>query len=105
MLKLLLVRRREHFADLFAAFYVGQVFLDKLYAINPNAKKISLIHPSTEQLLGTIQSFPDGDKFEEMEMYQAALKSLGPRTLQSRYTVPPLEAAFDDIRPYAISNE
>jgi len=39
VLKLLLVRRREHFADLFAAFYVGQVFIDKLYAINPNAEK------------------------------------------------------------------
>lgn len=104
VLELLLVHRREHFADLFAACYVGPVIIDTLYAINPNAE-ISLTHPSTEKRLGTIQSFLDGDKFEEMEMYQAALKSLGLPTLQSRYTVPPLEAAFDDIRPYAISND
>jgi len=100
----MLVHRREHFADLFAACYVGPVIIDTLYAINPNAE-ISLTHPSTEKRLDTIQAFLDGDEFDELEMYQGALNSLGLPTLQQRYTMPSLETAFDDIRPYVISND
>ncbi len=103
MLEHILSHRREHFADLFAACYVGPAIVDTLYAINPNAE-ISLSHPSTAKRMGIVQAFLDGDEIGALGMFQDALKSLGLPPLQPRYRVPSIDDAFDDIRPYAISD-
>lgn len=103
VLDVILAHRREHFADLFAACYVGPAIIDTLYAINPNAE-ISLSHPSTSKRIDTVQSFLEDGEFDELTMYQDALNSLGLPPLYARYAIPPIETAYDDIRPYPISS-
>lgn len=93
--------RREHFADLFAACYVGSAIVDSIDAINPRADH-STTHPATEVRIEVIRSFLAGEDFDELEMFQGALQKLGLPPLRKRYAVPAIEKAFDDIRPYRI---
>lgn len=102
--EVILAHRREHFADLFAACYVGQVIVDTLYAINPTAGP-SLSHPATEQRIDALRAFLAGDRFDELTMFQDALKQLGLPILELRYDLPSVQGAFDDIRPYPIRSD
>jgi len=95
--------RREHFADLFAACYVGPAIIDTLYAINPKAD-ISLSHPSTAKRIGIVQAFLNGEEIGALDMFQDALRNLGLPALETRYQIPSIDAAFDDIRPHVISS-
>lgn len=96
--ELVQVYRREHFADLFAACYVGYAISNSLEAINPRAER-SLTHPSTAERLDLIRGFLDEEESDDILMYQSALKKLGLPQLQKRYKVPSIDSAFDDIRP------
>lgn len=91
--------RREHFADLFAACYVGSAIVDSIDAINPLAED-SPTHPATATRIEVIRGFLNGEDFEELEMFQGALAKLGLPPLKKRYSVPAIESAYDDIRPY-----
>lgn len=95
--------RREHFADLFAACYVGSAIVDSIDAINPLAGH-SPTHPATKTRIDVIRGFLEGEEFDELAMYQDALKKLGMPLLQKRYSVPAIEDAFDDIRPHNLTN-
>jgi hypothetical protein len=95
--------RREHFADLFAACYVGSAIVDSIHAINPHADH-SNTHPATATRIEVIRSFLAGEDFDELSMYQGALQKLGLPRLEQRYAVPAIETAFDDIRPYTVSD-
>lgn len=101
MQEYILTHRREHFADLFAACYVGPAIVDTLYAINPNAD-ITFSHPSTAKRIGIVEAFLEGNEIEALDMFQGALQSLGLPQLMPRYAIPSIEASFDDIRPYKI---
>ena len=93
--------RREHFADLFAACYVGSAIADSLDAVNPDAG-MTLTHPPTQQRIDLIRSFLAGETSQELEFYQDALKRRGLPELKCRFDVPPIEPAFDDIRPHVL---
>ena len=97
--ELVQVYRREHFADLFAACYVGYAISDSLEAINPRAER-SLTHPSTAERLDLIRGFLNNEETDDVLMFQSALKKLGLPQLQKRYKIPSIDSAFDDIRPY-----
>lgn len=93
--------RREHFADLFAACYVGSAIGDSLHALNPDAS-LSETHPPTPHRLELIRSFLAGEASDEMAMYQDALGRRGLPALGRRFDIPDIEAAFDDIRPHVL---
>ena len=95
--------RREHFADLFAACYVGSAIVDSIHAINPLADH-STSHPATTTRIEVIRSFLAGENFEELDMFQGALAKLGLPRLEKRFLIPSIEPAFDDIRPYELTN-
>jgi hypothetical protein len=95
--------RREHFADLFAACYVGSAIGDGLNALNPNAD-ISLTHPRTADRLELIRSFLAGESCDELTMYQDALSRRGMPSLARRFEAPDITSAFDDIRPHVLGN-
>lgn len=103
VLELIQNHRREHFADLFAACYIGSGIIDSLHAINPLAE-LSPTHPATKTRIEVIQGFLAGEQFDELTMYQDALNKLGMPTLEKRYSVPTIEPSFDDIRPHALED-
>lgn len=96
--------RREHFADLFAACYVGSAIGDSLHAISPQGP-MSLTHPSTEQRLDVIRSFVAGEDVDVLAMFQDALARRGFPALVRRFEIPNIEPAFDDIRPHVLTGE
>lgn len=99
--ELVQIYRREHFADLFAACYVGSAIVDSLDAINPLAEH-GPTHPATKTRIEVIRSFLAGEEFDELTMYQNALKKLGMPPLEKRYAIPSIENSFDDIRPHTL---
>lgn len=93
--------RREHFADLFAACYVGSAIVDSLDATNPLAPR-TFTHPPTAERIDFINGFLKGESLEDINMFQDALLKLGLPPLQQRFKVPSIESAFDDIRPHVL---
>lgn len=93
--------RREHFADLFAACYVGSAIGDSLNALNPGAD-ISLTHPRTSDRLELIRSFLADEPTPELSFYQDALARRGMPALARRFDPPDIAPAFDDIRPHSL---
>ncbi len=96
--------RREHFADLFAACYVGAAIGDMLHSISPDAG-ISETHPATSKRLEVIRSFLAGEETDFLSAFQEALKSRGFPPLGKRFEIPDIEPAFDDIRPHVLVGE
>ena len=96
--------RREHFADLFAACYVGTAIGDMLHSISPDAG-VSETHPATSDRLEVIRSFLAGEEFDALSMFQKALKHRGFPELAKRFQIPAIEPAFDDIRPHVLVGE
>jgi hypothetical protein len=90
--------RQEHFADLFAACYVGSAIGDSLDALNPLAG-FSETHPATSNRLEVIETFLKGEEVDVLDMFQDALKRRGMPVLAQRFEVTDIEAAFDDMRP------
>jgi hypothetical protein len=95
--------RREHFADLFAACYVGAAIGDSLMAINPDAG-LSLSHPSTRQRVDLIAAFLADEECEEVNFFQDALKRRGFPALEKRFSMPDIQGAYDDIRPHTLNS-
>ncbi len=96
--------RREHFADLFAACYVGSGIVDSLNAVNPLGKR-TFTHPPTVERIEVIRAFLAGEEFDELTMFQDALTRLGLPRLERRFSIPDIEASFDDIRPHVLSGK
>lgn len=94
--------RREHFADLFAACYVGSAIGDSLAALDPGAT-LSATHPDTPARLETIRAFLAGEEVDVHLMFSDALQRRGMPTLAPRFEVPDLEPAFDDMRPAVLT--
>lgn len=94
--------RREHFADLFAACYVGSAIGDSLNAVNPNVG-ITLTHPPNIQRLELIRSFLAGEVSDELSMFQDALARRGLPALAQRFRLPEVYEAFNDIRPHLLA--
>lgn len=99
---IILLHRREHFADLFAACYVGSAIIDSLNAVMP-AGGLTPTHPPTSNRIELIRAFLAGEDTDEITMFQAALKQLGLPELRVRFSTPTIEEAFDDLRPAVLS--
>lgn len=96
--------RREYFADIFAAGYVGiayREFLDEFARNNP----VCMTHPATNDRLALIDSFLTGNQTDIIDLFQASLSSLGLHKLEIAFSVPAISEAFGNARPYAIQNK
>lgn len=96
--------RREYFADLFAASYVGRAIAESLNTISPDAG-ISLTHPATAKRLELIEDFLTAQENGELDMWQDVLKRVKLPELGQRFTLPEIVSAFDDIRPVSIQGD
>ncbi len=100
--EMLMAFRGEHFADLFAACYVGSAIGDSLNAISPLAG-FSTTHPATEARLELIADFLSGVEVDIHAMFDDALMRRGLPKLMPRFEIPDIEAAFDDMRPHVLT--
>ncbi|WP_438853228.1 hypothetical protein [Brevundimonas nasdae] len=100
----IICHRREHFADLFAACYVGSAIGDMLHSISPDAG-ISETHPATAKRLDVIRSFLADEDSEIVGAFQTALTQRGFPPLAKRFEIPNIESSFDDIRPCVLVGE
>jgi hypothetical protein len=96
--------RREYFADIFAANYIGKAireFLREFAGNNPT----SITHPATKDRLEQIDSFLSGTNTEIINLFQESLTRLGLNKLKIAFSVPNVSTAFDNVRPYTIRSE
>lgn len=96
--------RREHFADLFAACYVGYAIAESLETISPDAE-ISLTHPATASRLDLIKAFLTGEECDDLVMWKDVMSRREMPELKPRFVLPDIETAFDDIRPARLSGD
>lgn len=96
--------RREYFADIFAASYVGRAISESLRSISPEAQP-SFSHPATDTRLEFIEDFLTGEANQEVDMWRDVLDRRKLPPLVSRFQLPAIEPAFDDIRPVSITGD
>ncbi|MBY0270336.1 MAG: hypothetical protein K2X06_10730 [Burkholderiales bacterium] len=96
--------RMEFFADLFAAAYTGRAIKTFLEQFAPN-RSASDSHPATGVRLQQIEALLAGNTTTIIEVFQKALTSLRLPELAVRYKRPNVNAAFNNVRPYAIAND
>lgn len=96
--------RREYFADIFAAGYIGKAYKDFLLAFARDAS-ISWTHPATNDRIALIDAFLEGKPSSIIDLFQKSLVSLGLHKLEIAFSVPDISEAFDNARPYAIKDE
>lgn len=95
--------RREFFADLFAASYVGtsiKIFLEAFAADNA----ISFSHPATYDRLQVLQAFMSGTPNVIVDLFRSTLDTLGLAKLEKHYAPPDIGPFFDNIRPYELKS-
>jgi hypothetical protein len=98
-----LFHRREHFADLFAACYVGSSSIRTLETIALGAAA-SLTHPATTDRVALVNKFLTGQTGGLIDAFQHSLSLLGGVPLSVVYRAPDVKQPFDDIRPYHIAD-
>jgi hypothetical protein len=99
-----LSHRREHFADVFAAAYVGESSIRALETIAPN-HPTTYSHPATADRVAMVREFLNGRSTPLIALLQRCLAQLGLPSLQIEYTSPAIRDAFDDIRTFRVGPE
>ncbi len=99
-----LSHRREYFADLFSACYVGKAGLDTLNIIAPNNPD-SFTHPATIKRVKLIADFIDNKPNPIIGLFQDALIQRKIAPLKSQYKTPNIVDSFDDALTYQIQDE
>ena len=100
----LIAHRHEHFADLFAACYVGRASVAPLKTIAPNAPA-SPTHPSTNDRVAVVEDFLKGNPSQIFQLFQQCVSNLNAPALTVMHDAPDLRTPLDDIRPYVIQSE
>jgi hypothetical protein len=95
--------RMEHFADLFAACYVGRAGIETLKTIAPN-DPASITHPATANRVALVEDFLDRRPSPMVELFKQSLAAIGAPALAVQFSRPNISPSFDDIRPYDISS-
>lgn len=90
--------RREYFADLFSAAYVGHAASEFLVQFCGN-EPMKLTHPSTQARRDVIRAFLDGHPNPIVDMLQDALKIRGMRPLTKRFSAAGVDHCFGGVRP------
>lgn len=95
---------KEHFADLFAACYVGDSISDFLSSF-ADGHGASRTHPATIDRIALINDFLSGNPNALVDEYNSVLRTLKLPFLGCRYLVPDIIPSFSDIRPYNIASD
>lgn len=96
--KVIEVHRKEYFADLFSAAYVGEAakgFLQEFCGGEPWSPS----HPSTSARIQVMDDFLNGRSNPIVNLLQGALKARGQKHLSKRYSTTQLDIAFAAVRP------
>lgn len=96
--------RMEHFADLFSACYCGTASSKSLIAIAPNNTD-SLTHPSTAKRVRIIDDFLNNRSNDMIDLLQGALAAKTRQQLSTRFSLPAVRDAFDDVRTVDLKTE
>jgi hypothetical protein len=94
----------EHFADLFAACYVGQSSTGLLQALGPN-NQANATHPATADRIDLVQKFISGAQDPRLDVIRNVLQQISAPALKVRHKVPDLADSYDDLRPLTIDSE
>jgi hypothetical protein len=97
------LHRMEHFADLFAACYVGRSSIRALEIIAP-ANPTTPTHPSTVDRVSLVDDFLSGKQTGLIPLLQTCLQHLKLPPLSIEFAVPSISQSFDDVRPYRIAD-
>lgn len=95
---------REHFADLFAACYVGEAISGMLEALAPNAPA-STTHPATATRAQAVRDFLGGRPNPMVDLCNEALVARSQPPLQVRCVLPDVATAFDNMRPCSLTSK
>lgn len=95
---------KEHFADLFAACYVGDAISEMLDALAPNAGG-SYSHPATSVRTLAIRDFLAGRQNQLVDLCNDALAARNRPALQPRGTAPDVIVPFDNMRPCTLKSK
>lgn len=94
--------RMEHFADLFAASYIGRCSIRALEIIAPGNQS-SATHPATADRVKLVDDFLADRQTGLIPLFQTCLQHLKLPPLQREFDPAPVKTAFDDIRTYPIA--
>lgn len=93
-----LSHRREHFADLFCACYMGDAstsFLVDFAGVQP----ASVTHPDTSSRIALVNDFLSNTANQVVNMFQAALTQLNLPRLTQRFSVPTIAEHLNNVCP------
>ncbi len=93
----------EHFADLFAACYVGSASVGVLETIAPH-NPASVTHPATVDRMSLVKNFLNGIPDLRIDVVRSALNMLTAPPLVLKYVAPNISTVFDDLRPAHITS-
>jgi hypothetical protein len=96
--------RMEHFADLFAACYCSDSLNQTLVRLE-GYQPSSATHPATADRLSVVDDFLAGRSNNVVDMFQTVLTVRGLPCLGQQFSIPNVEAAFDDVRTFTIADE
>jgi hypothetical protein len=95
--------RHEHFADLFAASYVGRASIGTLETIAPESPASST-HPATLDRVNLVESYLSKKTDPIITLFQQCLQHLNAPALTPKFTTTDIRPFFDDLRPYAVAD-
>ncbi|WP_416355820.1 hypothetical protein ACLNGM_17030 [Aureimonas phyllosphaerae] len=95
---------REHFADLFSACYLGETIVHDIMRLN-NVNGATRTHPDPSYRIEVVQAFLAGRTHRVVDQFNAILQERGLPSLHTRFALPDVAAAFDDIRPCSIASD
>lgn len=90
--------RREYFADLFSAAYVGHAAREFLKQFCPD-EPVAPSHPSTAARFALMDDFVNGRSNKIIDLFQAALAARGLKPLAKRYLPANINTCFASVRP------
>ncbi|RDJ18363.1 hypothetical protein B5K05_01340 [Rhizobium phaseoli] len=94
---------REHFADLFAANYCGELATE-LLPLLAGYQSDSETHPATAKRIQVVADFLSGNANPLVNVFQAALNQRNLPSLMRRYIVPAAGSFFDNMRPLKLES-
>lgn len=102
--KMVETHRKEYFADLFSAAYVGEAakgFLEEFCPSQPAA----VTHPSTPARIAVLDDFLSDRPNPIVDLLQTALTARGHKPLSKRFVATNLDSAFANVRPYTPTSD
>ncbi|MGH2637899.1 MAG: hypothetical protein ACRDF4_01215, partial [Rhabdochlamydiaceae bacterium] len=95
---------KEHFADLFAASYVGEAIIRILSEIAPS-EGASKTHPAMKTRIEVVTAYLEGKQNNIVDILMSSMKALSLAELNHKFTHPDISNSFGNIRPHRLSSD